>query len=171
METISKEEAAWLAGILDGEGCLQIGIRPEPRETLRLLVEIVNTCPYMIRRVSEIYKKMGLVFCIGFGHWRNDSEYLKIAVSGHGSLEKLLEAVIPHLTTKREQAELIWNFIQWRKTQPYGHPNKMYRVQLALEYRKLREQLVAHHKRRFSLQRLPRRASEVLDISQLEAKV
>lgn len=171
MGTISKEEAAWLAGVIDGEGCIQVGIRTKPRETLRPVVEVANICPLLINRVSDICHKLGLVFHIAYGTWRPPSEYLRVAVTGHGSIEKLLDHILPYLTTKKEQAQKVLEFIRWRKTMPYGGGRTFANVEIVSRYRKLRDDLVALHARRFCLQRLPRRASMPLDLSGLEVKV
>lgn len=173
MEPISKEELAWLAGIIDGEGCLQVNkaVGEDTKPGARICIDISSTTPIMIQRVSVIYKKLGLVFCYAFGRNKANNQFLRIMVAGQGSLEKLLQAVRPYLCNKLPQANLILEYITWRRMMPMHHMDPEDKLKVIGAVEVLYEKLKALHRERFNLQRLPRRAQEVLDLSNLEAMV
>lgn len=170
MGTISKEEAAYLAGIIDGEGTLSVDVglyknsagNRTPRVACR--VGVVNTSPTMIRRISEIYHRLGVKFF--FTYERGDvsgwKDRLRIFVVHDRAVHAVLTAVLPYLTAKRDEARAMLEFIDWRVGLPRGPGYQSHREEKMRRGRALHATLSALKSRRFNFQRLPRQASQIL---------
>jgi hypothetical protein len=113
VETISRVELAWLAGVIDGEG--SIGIyrdthRKKPR--MRTTIKIANTDVRIIARVSEILFKANIRFYYTLTKRRLFC--LTIHTIGFRSCKKLLEMVLPYLVGKKDQAKLMVEYLTYR---------------------------------------------------------
>lgn len=118
---ISRDtDLAWLAGILDGEGFIGIS-RWEKKIVKR--VSITNTSYELLAKVSRIYHLMNLRF-----HWNyckpknRKEEFMILTVSSYGSIKKLLNSIMPYLTSKKAQALKMLEFISYRESIPYFSP-------------------------------------------------
>jgi len=123
METISKTELAWLAGIIDGEGCIVAYWKNQSKNgtyRLEVGVSIINTDVLMIKEISRICAKNR----IGFAYALNNPKpprrkAMQIVIHGQGRTKKLLNAVMPYLITKKEQAEILLDLIHYRQSLGY----------------------------------------------------
>lgn len=127
VETISRKEAiAWLAGVLDGEGCIYAFWQKETKgmigRGMRVAVQTSGTHPALIAKVTRVLLLLGIGFNIHpvrkdkyNENWRTCAT---VMVTGKGRVRKLLEAVLPHLTEKRSQAELVLKLIDYRESLP-----------------------------------------------------
>ena len=121
-ETISRKEAiAWLAGLLDGEGCIH-AYWQQPSNGMvgpgmRVRVNFSGTHPTLIHRITRILKSMKFKFCIAT-HSRGDKwkAYAEVIISGKSSVRRLLNMLLPYLTEKKEQAELMLDLISYRES-------------------------------------------------------
>ena len=117
-----KDRICWLAGIIDGEGCIAVYLDESAKhgKTLDMRVKVVNTCMKMIRQISEILVENH----IGFYYATNGNACpaLEIAASGQGRVEALLKLVRPYLVTKAEQADAVIELIRYRKSIGYRAP-------------------------------------------------
>lgn len=123
---ISRKDlcAAWLAGAIDGEGCIfaRWGTQTNPGykgdKRLRISVTIYNTHPLFIRKVTECLLALGVSFNAPACNRKASGERagIQIVIEGKGRLRKLLPAVIPHLSGKRKQAELALELIEYRES-------------------------------------------------------
>lgn len=129
MQTIRREvDWAWLAGILDGEGNLTVGIQNHSvngKEYIRAKIRITNTDARMIKKISEIYASENVVFFTSIHkqkqvEGRSRRTKMNIEVSSQGSVRKVLELVIPYLANKRECAREMLDLIKFVQTQPKG---------------------------------------------------
>ncbi len=128
VEPISRKDlcAAWLAGAIDGEGCIHArwGTQTNPYrgatssdKRLRIAVTIANTHPLFIRKVTECLLELGVPFASESLYRReNRRPMIQVLMEGKGKLLKLLPAVIPHLSCKRRQAELALELIRYRES-------------------------------------------------------
>lgn len=134
MEQISREQIGWLAGIIDGEGCIVAGWRYYKAESdsgkykhhvarvnLYMWLTISNSNVYLLKRVSELYKKIpGVGFCYTTAkNKKNSSWVINLNTTGKGSTKKVLELVLPHLTAKKSQAETMLELIDYRQSMGY----------------------------------------------------
>lgn len=175
MEPISRDElnAAWLAGIIDGEGHIAF-VRNEARGHRVSKVVVGNTDPRMIQRVSQLWTEWGVKF---WYRWEDLSrrypggrEFMHIEAAGNTGVAKLLQIILPHMVAKKDQAEVLLEYLRWRGqfnlTGPHPDP-----IAFAEMQSRVAERLEQMRHRRFSLQRLPRKASTPLDLSRVEVMV
>lgn len=184
--TISREEAAWLAGILDGEGCIHTSngegcIHTSRRSMkewkirktwIRLRIEIGSSSPHLIQQVSKLWAKMGFTFC--YTYQKTDrKDYMRIIVQSLRGCYQVLMETREFMVAKKEEAELALEYLAWRLS---SYPENIGRMTENVEeihnrIDELEKMLTGVKKRRFSFQRLPRRASYPLDLSRLEVVV
>ena len=109
---------AWLAGIVDGEGCIQSGItRWKGRvHHLTVTVHVGNTDPRIIEEAAAIYDHFGIRYCLPAPQSPGKRRPLySIVVSNFQPVTTLLNLVMPHLISKKEQAALLLRIIEQRK--------------------------------------------------------
>ena len=128
IETIRREDLAWLAGIIDGEGNINVGFYGNGQgdwKVFRISVAIVNTHADMIQRATEILHGLGLFFKVHLRN-RNPNERpcFSLVVNGQHNACKLLLATLPWLTCKRELAEQAIAAYSWRKELARGGNNQ-----------------------------------------------
>lgn len=131
-QQLTDVELAWLGGILDGEGHLDLNRRKQlPRSDggtwnwNRPRINIASTDIRLIARVSEIYAKIGNKFWYSLLH-RQKAEWkdcLAIITIGIRNVSKVLLQILPYLTTKRDQAELLLRYCLWRQ-EAFASPRK-----------------------------------------------
>lgn len=125
VRSIRREvDIAWLAGILDGEGAISVGLKlsGNGKNYLMPKVRIYNTDIRMIQKVSRIYVELGVVFFYNLNkkrqaHYKNQ---MGICVTSQGSCLKILEAVEPHLANKQDVAKIMIQLIKFVQSLPKG---------------------------------------------------
>lgn len=122
---ISRQvDYAWLAGILDGEGALGLGIRTAQngKPYLEAKIRVYNTDVRMIEKISRIYDELNVVFFYNLNRKRAEGwkDQLGICVTSQGSCLKILEAVMPYLANKCEIAQKMDDVIRYVKSLPKG---------------------------------------------------
>lgn len=136
-------EAAWLAGFIDADGCIRLskGFKNEKKDQHSLIPQVTvhNTCVVTLNRVAALVErvigstKTSARKRISVKH----SKMYNVEVMGMKRCEPLLRVLLPHLVTKRLEAELLLQFIGRRKTigirnKPYGPVD--YKVNEALKH-------------------------------------
>src|SRR3990172_1603803 len=106
-------ELGWLAGIIDGEGCLSLHDRSGKRRGTGMtpLVSICNTDLAIIERISQILAKMEIgnfVSKLYVAH-KNKNPYKVVSVQGLKRVGKLLTFVIPVLTGQKCKKAILLN--------------------------------------------------------------
>lgn len=125
---LRKWEAAWLAGVIDGEG--SIGLYDYGREGRRVMLQLSNTNKDFVERTREI---------IGCGSKANRSKWHKshkgrktmfmYSLKGSNRCYHLIKQLIPFLIIKKQKAI---NIISELEDRPFGRW-----VNATPEYRKL----------------------------------
>jgi len=123
-ETMDNQQATeakmgWLAGIIDGEGC--ITMRVYKRTTGNYwrscaLIVITNTSKIMLEEIHQILSSLRV------GHFfREDSRktvtkkrIFSLRIDGLKRCQKFLPLIIPYLIAKRPQAEVLLRFVNRR---------------------------------------------------------
>lgn len=117
-ESISRKDTnlSWLAGFIDGEGCIWAGTRVvNGGVKLIILVTITNANPLAIRKVTEILSSYGVGFSIQAMQPKSKSRAQgTVRVEGKGRVSKLLALIIQYLVVKRRRAELMQELIEYR---------------------------------------------------------
>ena len=131
LQSISREvDLAWLAGIIDGEGNIQLSMKENANGSsyLDTKVRIYNTDVRMMQKVAKIYVNENIVFCYTIGNNNRKNPRWKrqmgIQVASHGSTSKLLNLVLPYLVNKKRLAEIMVEAIKHRKSLPYNGSRK-----------------------------------------------
>lgn len=111
-------DIAWLAGIVDGEGCFTVK-RPIKRKSgkrqgnvtsYQLWMVICNTSRAMIDRVARVLAKAGVQHQPVRRVWKGKKAtrwQFWIHVARKHDLLRLTEILLPHLTAKRDEAEIV----------------------------------------------------------------
>lgn len=123
-ETISRKDvcSAYLAGIVDGEGCIharfaaQTNPAARNRNTLRIAVSVYNTHPALIKRVTECLVMLDVPFTVSAGQRVAERPGASVNVEGKGRVFNLLQTLLPYLTAKKSQAELVLELIAYRES-------------------------------------------------------
>jgi len=117
-----REEHAWLAGIIDGEGCISIShywhkIKQYDKYDLKLLISMTHKAT--IQRVKSI-AGVGVIYPIPPSGKKKRMQYRWVAY-GHQAAS-VLRLCLPFMTTKKEEAILALEFSEQAKI--YGYTRK-----------------------------------------------
>jgi len=168
---LSPTEVAYLAGIVDGEGTITIIAHSGPRQTsLRPTVIITNCSSVLMDWLQERFKPLPRA-----SPMKGDKSRQIYQFGFHGlKVGEFLETIIPYLTVKRRQAELVKAFVDERLMQTIREPISPSQARIFWEVRyrnigqwsggKRFEELVERLKKKDSLTLLPH-----LDITSLKA--
>jgi len=164
MDYSSTEALAWLAGIMDGEGCILFS-QNAARGQRQLKVQIKNTSIFMIDKISIIYAYMKFKFHYVTEDDGYNKPAIKIVVGGLDDVETLLRAILPHLTTKFYEARTVLNYIEWRNTLPKHGRSSDFRGQVKFMQDALGAELTRLKNSRMVLDRLDLKPSTALALA------
>jgi hypothetical protein len=113
--TLSVEQAAWLAGFMDGEGYIGVGSKMRGgRKYYQGKIEIANTCLPVLEEIAALVNGNCL---IKEGHNNRSNPRAKQSYQlwfNSAAIPCLLLQVLPYLRVKRVQAERMLEFCQIR---------------------------------------------------------
>lgn len=118
----TETDIAWLAGILDGEGMIAFARRGKWSHQVKIAIKV--TCPAMIGKVSCIFSGMGLKYSYSKEEVEGNKPKIRIQVNSSGGVEQVLSGCLPYLTTKRDEAVCMLEYLAWRRTLPLHTSNK-----------------------------------------------
>jgi intein-encoded DNA endonuclease-like protein len=111
---LSKEEKAYIAGFLDGDG--SIHVRLKPNRTYRYRFQISPAVVfYQSAKEGDHLKWLNKLLGIGYIRKRNDG-IVEFIVGDSDSIIALLSNLLPYLRLKKKQAELMLEIIKLRKS-------------------------------------------------------
>lgn len=115
-------ELGWLAGIIDGEGCLQLA-KQKYRNIyhFRPQLSVSNTNPIIIQEIVRIANKNGLpVYVMDRGYATKNSlcTVQTLQIMGLKRMEHWLSVLAPYIVGKRQQVEIIREYIKYRLSLP-----------------------------------------------------
>jgi hypothetical protein len=109
---VTEEEWAWLAGVIDGEGCITLIHRKEKGhsqfEPFIGISQKLRTGLPLLEKAAKITGRR----IIKTG--RRELEYRSVQIYGYENVLRVLEKVLPYLTNKRERAELMIKYCKSR---------------------------------------------------------
>lgn len=131
VRSISREDdLAWLAGIIDGEGCISVDVREAQNGKFYISpkVRVINTDVRMIAKVSCVYHALNVVYYYNINrkvkpHYKDQ---LAIIVSSQGSCLKVLEALLPDLANKQAIAGTMIALLSFVRDYPKGGNTSSY---------------------------------------------
>jgi hypothetical protein len=105
----------WLAGIIDGEGCLTIS-RLKKQDFYSTALSIHNTNLNLIKEVMFVLNSIKIPFTSSETPPQKLSKLLQysIYIRNREDLLKFLNLIIPYLIGKKDQAEILKQFIESR---------------------------------------------------------
>jgi hypothetical protein len=160
VEQISREEAAWMAGIIEGEGSFMFARHSltHGKKTLRACISVTNTDCKLLRSVSQIWFKLGCKFYYQLKKTKKGFA-MSIVSYGKESTNKIIDLILPYLKSKIEQAELLREFnTEMAKYHYMRRPISEYQ-ELQVRYA---DKLTTLRVKTVNPQRLQRTASRVL---------
>jgi len=127
-ETIGNQQPSicslkgWLGGIIDGEGCLQLAKQKyKDRFHFRPQLVISNNNLLIIEKIREVARLNNLpVYFMNRGYAAKDATAKTIAlqIMGLRRVKLWLDCLTPYIFGKREQAEIISQYIDYRLSLP-----------------------------------------------------
>lgn len=129
-----KAKYSYLAGIIDGEGCLTIGAGNKGTVTnYNSVVMVTSTSEKLVKWLlhnfgGNYYKAEAVKNCKAAFRWR----FLKKA-----DIERLLLAILPYLIIKREQAILLLEFVRLERVDNPEKRGELYEKMKVLNKRGL----------------------------------
>lgn len=121
---ISELDKAWLAGIIDGEGSItvaRLGLKKTGKARyLKPMISIANTNTMIILEVKRIIDEIvGRNINVHQSNQYSQPCY-SVWTASQFDIYRVCENVSPYLRGKREQAELMMEFIRKRVEKPYA---------------------------------------------------
>jgi hypothetical protein len=178
---LSEQDKAWLAAIIEGEGCLMLCYQSRKQLNksdmatfISMIVTVCNTNPYMIRAVSEMWHKLGLKFHYTINAYNlhgKQNHAITIVCNSTGSCRKLIEMIRPYLKTKQAEVDIMLEYANYREQLIKNRgPDGRYKDYIDRDYV---NQLIEKHKlakaERYNMLHLPRLANSVLDLTKLRS--
>lgn len=135
-ERLSDFEIGWLAGILDGEGYISLSVNTTHR-SIYPCCKIASVDEPMISKIKELLDRTEIEYGFYIRKPKNGNAIsYTIDVRTVKRIKKLLSIVLPHLVTKKPNAEIALRFSDIRLSLPYGHPYTEEELQLLKEAHK-----------------------------------
>jgi len=108
-------DLGWLAGIIDGEGCIAAYSKDGK---IRLDVTVDTTSPKMEKHIRKIYKKHDIwhTECVKQAGKNSTRPVLRVRVAKKLGVIRLLKLLLPYLINKKQEAKAL---IEWYETK--GH--------------------------------------------------
>jgi hypothetical protein len=116
----TREDIGWLAGMMDGEGCITLTLGDDrPKGHMHLCVAIANTSVLAVKKIESILSDLNVSFKTYTSNTGNSDlkwkDIRQVKVMRIDDVRNLLETIEPYLTCKREQALLMLAFLRDRK--------------------------------------------------------
>lgn len=111
-------DLAWLAGVVDGEGCFSIFNRTNKSRNGKMIitptasVTITNSNLALINECVCILKKLGVKYVLKNPRNSKTRNLERVDIRNYQSIKLLVKAILPYLIGKKEQAELIIRFVE-----------------------------------------------------------
>jgi hypothetical protein len=109
-KALSQTDAAYLAGIIDGDGCFTAHLN---RGYVAAALEVSSVCPHFI---SELRALTGVGNLCKKRKRTKNAKHLHVWHVHLGSLESLIVQVFPHLRLKKSQAALVLSLVRFSDT-------------------------------------------------------
>jgi hypothetical protein len=119
-ELVNQQETkdlAWFAGILEADGWITVNTYKcsgaRRGNSIKVVVGVCGQDAIVIREVYLIWRRMGIVGCIGEGSTpKGNKKILALTTSKFSNIKVILRKVIPYMRgEKRARAELALQFI------------------------------------------------------------
>ena len=120
---LESQKLSWLAGIIDGEGCIGLYsfLSHGKYKEIRTQIIIVSTNYLLILEVRKILDGLKISYCVGLRkrikpNWKQ-SYYIQM--QNIPALKKFLPFLLSYLIVKQKQAKIIQKFCNRRRNSSY----------------------------------------------------
>lgn len=122
--TVSEAEKGWLAGLIDGEGCIHIDL---DKNGAHPYLTVTNTNFAITDKVWNIWQRLGIGARVQTRRQNHKSwsPVRDVQVIGYNRLKPALIAIMPYLVGKSDEALLLYRFIESRLARYGGHWRKI----------------------------------------------
>lgn len=105
MKTLSIEQASYLAGFIDADGCILAQIVSRKDYVLKFQIRVSVTC---IQSICYAHHLKNFQSEIGKGTFRDRSDGIgEFSIVGHKNVFAFLKQITPYLRIKKKQANLV----------------------------------------------------------------
>lgn len=120
-----QEKLIWLAGLIDGDGCVGIfrcGMRRQ--KVFTPSVQISLTCRLTYEYLDDMFKffQFGHHWTIKKPQKKTHKPIWNVEIKGLRRVRKLIENIGPYLVTKKREAELVYKYITSRLSKSQKAP-------------------------------------------------
>jgi len=145
---VTEAEKGWLAGLIDGEGCIHIDI--DPRGGAHPYLTITNTNFAITEKAVDIWHRLGVGCRVQTRRNNHRWNPVKdVQVIGFKRLKPALIAIMPYLVGKADEALLLYRFVESRLSRPHrlrnglnGYSPQEMQIVRALKDKKLRNKVL-----------------------------
>ena len=110
---VSKEEKAYIAGFLDGDG--SIHVRLKPNSTYRFKFQIAPAVVfYQSKKEKKYLRSLNSLIGMGYIRERNDG-IIEYIIGDMKSIKILIKNLLPYIKLKHKQAELILKVLELKE--------------------------------------------------------
>jgi len=109
---VSEMEKGWLAGLIDGEGCLHIDL--DPRGGAHPYLTVTNTNQLIIEKAVDIWQRLGIGCRVQTRSSGGRNPVKDVQVIGYKRLKPALISIMPYLVGKADEALLLYRFVESR---------------------------------------------------------
>jgi len=113
---MQERDLGWIAGIVDGEGTITIC---RISGYMRPIVQVVNTNMSLLLEVQQIFAEIigkKTRICMITRYKKHTLDCYRIQVTKQFEVETILKTIKPYLIAKVEQARLVLDFLEIRKS-------------------------------------------------------
>jgi hypothetical protein len=114
--TVQDVDLAWLAGIIDGEGCFCIftnSRKDAMKPSISANLSITNSNCLLLNRCREILDALEIKYL--YQDPKNGRQrgrrVMRIKIKNYSSLQRIIELTLPFFVGKAEQAKLVLEFV------------------------------------------------------------
>jgi hypothetical protein len=100
-KNLSKEELAYLAGLIDGDGAIMTWIEKHPEKKFKFRVRLALKVTLNQKQVLEWIRKR-----VRFGYLKKNRNQYEWCSQDQEKIEKFLSKVLPFLKVKKKQAKI-----------------------------------------------------------------
>ncbi len=129
MYRISETDRAWLAGVIDGEGCFTLSIAYSDKYRLRVTPWFsigMNDDGTWIHRISHLLNTMGIP------HQVKDKKHnsvKEVVVTGSSNVRAVCDCILPYSVVKRELVEKMIHYKGMSSRNQYNRDDPVRRVE------------------------------------------
>ena len=110
---LTKEEKAYIAGFIDGDGSIYVRLKPNPTYKFRFQIS-PSVVFYQSKKEIKYMKLLKKLIKKGYIRERNDG-IIEYIIGDTESIAEILKNILPYLRLKKKQAELMLEVMKLKK--------------------------------------------------------